>query len=271
MKRCTLLLLTLLLALSLLPVAGAEEALRGYTKEAGYIYVTLGRYPQWMDGGTPQEDDNTWKWASHKISDAATVSVEPSPVLWRVLEVNGERAYLCSEYILFAMPVHTNVTEYKRIGKDFGSTDLSHYLNGEFAQQAFTEEELGMLLPCETYGKVFLLDADDVKNKELGMGASVKPGLRAWGTEYAIRVTGAFVYSTQYGAHSPYWVRNQSSSDARHARCTKVKGTLGHIIADRDNEGVRPAVYLSLSAMEIGGGSGTMADPFVIVPARVTE
>lgn len=235
MKRLMCALLALLLTLTT-GLAFAQE-LRGYSKDDGYVYVNLGRYPQKADG---------------------TVL----PLLWRVLTADEEKAYLCSEYILFAMPLHVNYTEYKTIGPDFGKTDLSHYLNGEFSAAAFTEEELSLLQDFETYGKVFLMDSSELKNRELGLG--VGEPLKAWGTEYAIQVTGLFVYRPRYGSHSPYWTRNQSTTDARHARCTKDEGEVGHIISDRENEGVRPACYLDLSLAEVVSGTGTMDDPFIL-------
>lgn len=235
MKRLMCALLALLLTLTA-GLAFAQE-LRGYSKDDGYVYVNLGRYPQKADG---------------------TVL----PLLWRVLTADEGKAYLCSEYILFAMPLHVNYTEYKTIGPDFGKTDLSHYLNGEFSAAAFTEEELSLLQDFETYGKVFLMDSSELKNRELGLG--VGEPLKAWGTEYAIQVTGLFVYRPRYGSHSPYWTRNQSTTDARHARCTKDEGEVGHIISDRENEGVRPACYLDLSLAEVVSGTGTMEDPFIL-------
>ena len=235
MKRLMCALLALLLTLTT-GLAFAQE-LRGYSKDDGYVYVNLGRYPQKADG---------------------TVL----PLLWRVLTADEEKAYLCSEYILFAMPLHVNYTEYKTIGPYFGKTDLSHYLNGEFSAAAFTEEELSLLQDFETYGKVFLMDSSELKNRELGLG--VGEPLKAWGTEYAIQVTGLFVYRPRYGSHSPYWTRNQSTTDARHARCTKDEGEVGHIISDRENEGVRPACYLDLSLAEVVSGTGTMEDPFIL-------
>lgn len=247
LRRLTALMLCLA---CLCACACAEEpALRGYDAGKGYVYVALGRYPQTKDGGV-------------------------LPIVWRVLRVDGEKAYLCSEYILFAREMHASLTEYAKIGADFGQTELSAYLNGEFAQQAFTQDELAMLLPFQTFGKVFLLDSDDLKDKSIGMGENTNrkksPGLRAWGTEYAV-ANGLFVYQKSNGSHSPYWVRNQSTADKRHGRCTKANGVLGHIESGRDNEGVRPAVYLDLSAFTVSGGSGLLDDPYVITPARSAD
>ena len=67
--------------------------------------------------------------------------------------------------------------------------------------------------------------------------------------------------------------RSQSSSDARHARCIKSKGELGRINVITLDEGMRPACYLSLSASEISGGTGTLDDPytFTLIPPTVME
>ena len=272
MKRGFMLLLAgCLLAAMWLPIAAEEAVLRGYTREDGYVYVCLGSYPQRIDGGIPEEDNNSWKWASNKIADLSSVTVYTDPILWRVLTVDGEKAYLCSEYVLFSRPMHPSMKEYREIGADFGNTELCHYLNETFAAEAFTEAELEMLLPCETYGKVFLLDVKDAKNKDIGLGVAssetaVKNNLKAWPTEYCARTMKIYVVKVQYGAHAVYWMRNQSKSDKRHPNSTKDGGQLGHLHCDADDVGVRPAVYLDLNAFEISGGSGTKADPWMIVP-----
>ena len=263
--KITARLLCLALALTLLSGAAlGEAALRGYTSADGYVYVTLGEYMQTIDGGVPEENRNTWKWASNTIKDTTGMTFTKTPILWRVLTVDDTKAYLCSEYVLFAMPMHTNVTEYKKIGSDFGQTQLSAYLNSTFAEEAFTADELSMLLENGTLGRIFLLTSADAQDKKLGMGWG--KGLKGWGTEYAIRVTGLYVFLVKHGAHSAYWLMDQSSSDKRHARCTKDGGQVGHIISDRANEGVRPAVYLDINAFEITGGTGTKTDPYTLAP-----
>lgn len=256
----TRLIACLLLACLLCGSAFAEESvLRGYDKNSGYVYVSLGRYPQTREG-------------------------EVLPILWRVLTVDEEKAYLCSEYVLFARPMHPDLKEYRdKLKGDFAQTELCHYLNTVFAETAFTQEETDMLLPCENFGKVFLLDASDLTNKAIGMGKETNmkregPGLRAWGTDWAIHNNGVekekqrlYVFQKKYGSHSPYWVRNQSTTDGRHARCTKDGGQLGHIEVGRENEGVRPALYLALDRYAVAGGSGTMEDPFTLIPLNTDE
>jgi len=279
-------LLALAAALVLLfTCASAEDALRGYSKEDGYVYLRLGRYPQTADGGV-------------------------EPILWRVLTTDDEKAYLLSEYILFARAMHTNRGEYAKSKGDFAKTELCSYLNTTFAEEAFTEEEMGMLLPCEDFGKVFLITRQDMQDKSIGLGTwsgkgtpprseLEKSSARAWGTEWAIENNGypkdeypdprakirnatntanitveekrLYVFQAKYGACSPYWTRSVSKADKGHPNCIKDGGQLGHIECGRDNEGVRPALYLAQGSYRIVSGTGTKDDPFEIVPADAAE
>ena len=236
MKRIVCLIAALVLTLSI--SLACAEGLRSYTKEDGYVYVNLGKYPQKADG-------------------------TELPLLWRVLTVDEEKAYLCSEYVLFAMPMHVNYTEYKTLGKDFGQTELCKYLNGDFASVNFTTGQLFLLAEDETYGKFFLLSGDELKNKAYGFTSN--ESRKAWGTEYALN-NGLFKYMSHRGSHSPYWTRTQSTSNVKAARCTKSQGELGYITVTTDDEGMRPACWLRLEQIRIDSGSGTMEDPFTLLP-----
>lgn len=272
--------LSFLCVLLLLPSDGtADQALRGYDKENGYLYVVLGQYPQTAEG-------------------------EVQPILWRVLDTDDEKCILLSEYILFARCMNANLIAYRdEFRGNFAQTDLCAYLNNVFASDAFTEEELTMLLPLNDFGKVFIPGADELKNRDYGLGETLvgsgntkkileNPGLRAWGTEWAIKNNGydpaeypdlkqkytgssnkpmplkelrLFVYSAGRGGHSPYWTRDPSSTDGRQARCIKATGGIGRIEVGRDNEGVRPMIYLAQEAYAVASGNGTKDDPCVIV------
>ena len=270
--------LILVLLFSFIFPASAEPALAGYSREAGYTYVQLGRYPQTAEG-------------------------EVRPILWRVLAAEDGRYILLSEYILLARCLHADLKDYRDgIKGDFAKTDLCAFLNGEFASAAFTGAELSLLLPLEDYGKIFLPSAKDLENRDYGLGVTLKsvkgknkilkdPGLRAWGTEWAIKnngfdpneynnpkqkLTGSsgkpmplhdlrlFVYSEQWANHSPYWTRDPSSADGRQGRVIKAHGTIGRLEAGRDNIGVRPMILLARDGFEILSGAGTLEDPFTV-------
>ena len=245
MRNLTKLLALALAMLLMIPAAMAEDELRGYDKKEGYVYVTLGTFPQTAEG-------------------------EEKPVVWRVLETEDSRAYLLSEYVLLAHRMHGDYTEYanKPTAKknpgfdgDFAQTELSLYMNSEFAAH-FTAGELALLTPHETMGLFFLVTADDLKDKSLGFGTN--ESRKAWATDYA-KENGLFVYGSKYGKHSPYWTCDQSSSDARHARCTKDQGELGRINVITEDLGMRPACYLDLTKAVIASGDGTLENPFALV------
>ena len=250
--------------------AGAEADLRGYSKEDGYVYVTLGQYPQVIDGGSPDDKGQTWQWRvlhqsfnknkENKGQKYDPGEVEPTPILWRVLREDEETFFLCSEYILFAAPMDTDRGTYSKTGADFGNTELCRIINSEFAQTAFTEAELDMFEERETFGKIFLLSYQELKDKSLGFGTN--KARKAWATEYAIRVTDAFVYQTSMGSSSPYWTRTQRKERKNGTLCTKQDGSVGYYDCTNPEEGIRPAVDLKKESYEITGGSGSKEDPY---------
>ena len=261
MKRFFLILLAVMMLV--VSCAHAETELRGYDQKEGYQYVYLGAFPQEADGAV-------------------------KPILWRVLSVEDQQAYLLSEYILFNNRVHPDDQEYIAFGAEFNQTEMFKLLNGpfdgnpipkgdqdelkkkerlgrvhiaetSFKEEAFSENELSMLVTDDELGTVFLVTADDLKNREMGFRSA--KDRKAYGTAYAME-NGLFVY--QNGS-SPYWTRSQSQSYAYGTRCTKVDGDLGYIRCVVMNEGCRPAVRLSLEGLSVSGGSGTMDDPYTFV------
>lgn len=255
MTRFFVLLLTLCL---LAPAALAEEsaALRGYDSRQGYVYLTLGTFPQTAEGGV-------------------------EPILWRVLQVKDGRAYILSEYVLEARRIHGDYNEYANkptnaknpgFDGDFTQTEMAQYLNGEFTAN-FTAGELALLSPDETLGMFTLLSSDELKDKALGF--SKDSDRKAWGTEYA-RNNGLFVYGSARGNHSPYWSRTQSTTNRQGARCIKSKGELGYINVITLDEGMRPACWLDMAKVVIVSGAGTLKDPYVLrteetVPAEASD
>lgn len=270
----------LLVLVLLLSAAAAEGELRGYSEEDGYIYVTFGQYYQSMDGGIPDDGKQAWQWSvqaknERKAAKKAKQEYNPGeaavePILWRVLSADGERIFLLSEYVLFASVVHSNLREFQEIGSDFGRTELGMKLNGEFMAEAFSEAEQEAMISRGTLGKVSLPDSDELKDETLGFGNKKKQYelRKAWATEYAIRVTGAYVYQPKNGKHnhSPYWLREQGTKDRRHERSIKNDGAIGTLAATGEDVGVRPEIWLLPEAVRIDGGAGTKEDPYRLVP-----
>ena len=229
MKRAAFLLLSVLMP-ACWPVLSHALELRGYDSELGYEYVALGRCPQDEDGG---ERD----------------------ILWRVLDVSDDEAYLLSEYILFNHRVHEDDEEYEDFGGQWNRTELYQLLHGEKLDQWFTPEELEHLVSSEELGYLFLASGEDPKNREYGFSSDKTR--QGYGTPYAL-ANGLFRYSN---GSSPYWTRSQSATKAYGTRCTKVDGKLGYIRCVVMNEEVRPAIRLSLTDLALTG-SGTLEAPY---------
>lgn len=241
----------LMAMMTLLPCVLAEEkrdevSLRGWNKKEGYVYLTLGTFPQTKEG-------------------------ERLPILWRVLSVEDGKALLLSEYVLEARRLHGDYKEYANkptakknpgFNGDYTQTEMAKYLNGEFASENFYAWERWALAEDETYGLFFLLSADDLKNKDYGFVSN--DSRKAWGTEYA-KANGLFVYRAVRGSHSPYWTRTQSTSNKQGARCIKSKGEIGYINVITEDEGLRPACWLRLDQAWIDTGSGTKEDPYTLL------
>ena len=243
--------------------AGGEASLPGFDPEAGYTYVFFGSYPQWIEGGDPEEKAWTWSFDSYNLQ-ANPPEVEPSPILWRVLTSDDGDVFLLSEYVLFAMAMHPSMKEYEKMKGYFPETQLGKYLNQEFLTEAFAPEEQRLLLQNEDGTWITLLTVEQLNNKAYGLGR--KATRKAWSTEYAIRVTGAFVYRIAVGMHTCYWLKDQAKNQKNHTRCTKQEGDIGHIACITLNEGVRPVIHLDPNRIEIAGGSGTKGDPYLLSP-----
>ena len=54
-------------------------------------------------------------------------------------------------------------------------------------------------------------------------------------------------------------------SDRPHAhRTIKLEGNLGYLGVTNSDMGIRPVIWLQADMVEVSGGSGTLADPFVL-------
>lgn len=218
-----------------LPGALAKDlTLRGYLAGQGWQYVTLGNFPQTLEGGV-------------------------EPIVWRVLSVTQHSAYLVSEYVLCHRRLEPDDALYVLNGGAFEKTEMYAYLNGAFLQ-SFQEDELALLQVTDG-ARVTLLTADDLRNRAYGFGTDVSRG--AYGTPYALN-HGLYQYPMEKGNTSPYWTRTQNETNTYAAICTKADGNLGWIRVVVQNEGCRPACTLALQNVRISGGDGTLSNPYQV-------
>lgn len=256
MIRKTTLLLALLLALCAAFPALAEDAagIPGYSRTAGYTYVTFGSYPTDADG---------------------TVR----PIVWRVLKNEKGEAYLLSEYILFGAPVHGDYEHYK----GWETSDLYNYLNGTFLNNAFTAEEQAALLQrTEDKALVTLITSDEMKDASIGFSSNASrlcestawakilpdpPIFELPATNKKGKWKPLYIYS-KGKIYSPWWSRTQSTDYPHEQRRVMDEGKIGRISTGNSDLGVRPAVYVDLSLLHIQSGSGTLSSPYALAPGQ---
>ena len=228
MKKKPLLALVLLLCL-LLPQAFAQsDWQKPYNKDSGYTYVHFGRYPQTKEG-------------------------EEQPILWRVLESTDGVVYLLSESILDVAMLHSVAFGYP----GWAEADVNLWLQKDFIQKAFTEEEQAALKETEL-GRASLPSSDDLKNKAYGFATN--QSRRALGTPWADS-QGLFFY--RHKGHSPYWTRTPSDRPHAH-RSIKLEGNLGYLGVTNRDMGIRPVIWLVAAQVEVRSGSGSLADPYLL-------
>ena len=229
--------LAFFLALTFLGGAFAAEPLtvRGYDKNGGYAYVSLGMWP------VSSEDS-------------------PEPILWRVLTVENGAAYLLSEYILDSRPVQSDKNSYR----GWEGSELYLWLNGEFLETAFTVSERAVIRENpDDKSFVTLLTADEVRTESYGFPDNSDH--RAEGTAYA-RSHGLDSYSGRV-RYSPWWLRDTSTQQEMQQRRIIEDGKLGRTGVHSRTTGVRPALWIDLALVVVASGNGDKDAPFVLSPA----
>ena len=251
-KTLFLLFLTLVLTVGSVAPVFADAALRGYSKGAGYEYVAFGSYPTDADG---------------------TVR----PILWRVLKADSSEAWLLSEYVLFGSPVHGDYEHYQGWEK----SDLYMYLNSVFINDAFTAAERAALVNrTEDNALVTLITSDEMKDASIGFSSNNArlcestayakilpdpPIFELPKTNNRGRWKPLYVYSKGH-KYSPWWSRTRSVDYPHEQRRVMDEGKIGRISTGNSDLGVRPTVYLDLTRVTIGSGSGSMDNPYQLLP-----
>ncbi len=174
------------------------------------------------------------------------------PIAWQVLEISDGQALLVSVDILDAKAYDTDpaVISWK-------DCSLREWLNSEFYQTAFSEEErLRISDHCLFEGwnlvvdKVFIMGNDDIvkylESGSLGYGSArvsdVRGRLRAVPTVYALAEGCSFMEG-----YTDWWMR--SDAVVNHILfCMDTKGTTYNyrIITSTDVRGIRPVISVSV-------------------------
>ena len=175
------------------------------------------------------------------------------PILWRVLYWDHNKALLLSEYVLDTRP-------FDSMGPYWENSDIKSWLDNEFFLSAFTTSaQRGCLLSSAERGTVFLLHKGDFTNTAYGFSSntSVNDANRiASGSAYAINHN----LWTSKQNYCSYYTRTETGGTSLWQ--VRANGTMGVARYDRDNVGIRPAVWIDLEKIQFNIGDGTREFPF---------
>ncbi|MCR5429931.1 MAG: DUF6273 domain-containing protein [Eubacterium sp.] len=217
----------------------------------------------------PREDNeyNLEKWdciyfGSYPQSSDGEGGFVTEPIKWRVLDIDGDEAYLVADKALDYVPYS--------YGDRYSSWDQSNirtWLNNDFYNTAFDTNEIKSIIPtvnrtkvpriyvvgqdynyCNTTDKVSLLDKEDVENKYGFSNAKTRECIP---TEYA-KDRGCN-FNIENG-NCWWWLRSDSDVDengiVKWADSGESNGG-GLIIVNEDHgNGVRPALHINLDSDE---------------------
>ncbi len=257
MRRFIFFLLCVMLLLPAAAPAEGTDVLRGYEKEGGWQYVTLGEYPYEADG-------------------------TPRPVLWRILGIEDGQALLYSEYILDLQQViycdNQKDADNHNIRNidDFTESDLYVWMNSTMLETMFPHEADRDALAETRYGKIYPLTREQYMTPAYGFPnawdgefkvrqgkgtpyaktLNLFPGSKAWNISRKL-------YVDPDRGSSPHWVIYFKKSQYFMQLCG-YDGHLSYGGYTRRDVGVRPAITVDLSQCTVLHGSGTLDDPYAL-------
>lgn len=175
------------------------------------------------------------------------------PIVWRVLGVKDGRALLLSEYILDNKAFDTTSNEWNE-------SDLKAWLNGTFYQDVFSQAEKEAIMDNGAIGKVFLLSRAEFSVSEYGFNTDIyskDPNRSASASMYAYS---RGVWNVKESDYTNYYARSKANNTNVDLVASSGKFVLAKI--DRDNVGIRPAIWVNVNQLPLTNGDGGLAYPF---------
>ena len=216
--------------------ATAHAQLRGYERNHGWEFVLWGEYPYEADG-------------------------TPENVMWRVLTVSDDVAFMITESIIDFVHYHSEKDTDPERPLNYVDTLMSRFCNEECLSTMFSADEQAALIEMEDgRGKLSCPTFDELTDTATGFPSGKGKNTRrnAWGTPYAYHKG-----LKKLGSNRCSWY---FTATWRRPGFRWIVGDDGHISvvgSDRIG-GVRPVIRLDLSKIEIVSGDGTRNAPYLL-------
>ena len=288
-------------------VCGDKEEL--YTRDGDYIY--FGEYPQTIktndvtitetqdirgyylgsDGfyyakvtATPNEITLS---SGNTITGGEVYYFKVEPIRWRILSIDGEKAFILCDSIIEKMPYQSNYTvngffwyttangaPEGTYANNYKYSEVRAWLNSTFYETAFTELQREIILTttvdnsvestgytsnlsaCEdTEDKIFLLSYSEVTNTDYGFSTNaIEDEAREMLTSDYSRAIGAYTYFTtdkhykQCIGNGNWFLRSPSGNNVQNAYMVFYNGCSSDwTYISSSNLGVVPAMWINLN------------------------
>lgn len=200
--------------------------------------VTFGRYPVTVEG------------------------TDRTPIEWIVVKNVGPQLMLVSRYVLDTVPYE----EAHREQVTYEKSSVREWLNGSFADTAFTEEEQAFLVRKELgngYGTGYSKWRSDPgeATRDKAFLLSYQEAVSAFGISYGIRTESACAAPTEYvsekgvferltedGNYAAEWWLRSPGREEGEAMVIDNDGGIGRSYVFHDRIGIRPAVWVYTEA-----------------------
>lgn len=197
-------------------------------------------------------DENTNEY-QYVLFGSYMQSRNDQPILWRVLTVEGNYALLLSEVILDTRPFDSTTN-------DWNKSSIKQWLNDPFMNEAFSNQERTAIAENGEIGKVFLLSSAELTEPSYGFNAdpNSRDSLRrAAGSMLAYSNN---LWRVQDSDYTNYYAR--SKANAKNTDLVISTGQIQMARVDRDNVGIRPAIWVDLGKVSLSKGEGTIECPY---------
>ncbi len=171
-------------------------------------------------------------------------------ILWRILGIKNGKALLLSEYVLDVQPFDYSSNEWKK-------SDIYDWLNSDFFEKAFSNEEMNAIIQGSEIGTVFLLSRFELTDTAYGFNKDYKStdsNRRTKGTPWVFDRG-----SWEKGSYVNYYTRSQSGDEVD---TVISNGKIEATRISREDIGIRPAIWVDLSKITFTSGQGTVIYPF---------
>lgn len=158
---------------------------------------------------------------------------EKTPLTWRILDKKDGKALLITEKVIDHR--HFSV----RHPASWETSDIRKWLNADFLDCAFDEQEKDLIQNNDSGEKAFLLSVEEFYQYFPNLKDS-----RAGYTEYTRKKESDYLKTNIRDAFAFWWLRTVNENEPRYVCHACSNGKLNHYMQSERRDGVRPAVWI---------------------------